>query len=234
MAHIKEVYSAGAVIAHGMDHSGAISVWLAHRYPNLVDGVWASSASLVAQKDYSVYLTHVAEDIRVIGGAECYHQTELAFERMEYLYSRGDFAPIEAAFNLCSPFTPGDPIEGAVFFAAYAMGIGATIRYTHRVGVESLCRYYENHEDPMVALGSFANSTNIYNCVPLDAYSQLTIFQNVTWESTAHDYGMRQLTYQNCRELGWYVSSSGADHPFGKRFPIELFQQQCYYLFGPM
>lgn len=231
--YIAYEYDTGAIITHGFDHAGTIAVWLAHRYPDLIDGVWASSAPLVAQKDYSVFLTNVAEDIRVIGGAECYRQTELAFAQMESLYSTGNYNALEEAFNICGPFTPGDQIEGAVFFAAYALTLGTLIRYSHRVGVETLCDYYDNHDDPMVALGSFLN-VFLVDCAPIDSYSQLTIFQNSTWESTAHHMGMRQITYQYCRELGWYVSSSGADHPFGNRFPIELFQQQCYYIFGPM
>lgn len=230
---IRNQYSAGSVIVHGFDHGGAIAVWLSHRYPSLVDGVWASSATLLAQKDYSVFLTNVAEDIRVIGGQECYHQTELAFARMESLYASGNFQTLEASFNLCDNFTPGDMVEGAVFFAAYSLALGQLIRYSHRMGVDTLCNYYDSHDDPMDALASFINQL-LPDCVPVSAYSQLTIFQDVNWDSAGHVNGMRQITYQFCRELGWYVSSSGADHPFGHRFPLELFQQQCFYLLGPM
>lgn len=232
LTHIIDEHQPGAVILHGFDHGGAIAVWVAHRYPHLVDGLWASSATVVAIKDYGAYLTNVAEDIRVIGGQECYHNTELAFNRMEQLYGSGSYAELEAVFNVCDPFTPGDMIEGSVFFAGYSLTLGTIIRYSHQFGVESLCGYYENHDDPMVALGSFLGAFFGDECVPISGYSQLTIFANVTWESFAHVNGMRQITYQFCREFGWYVSSSGGNHPFGNRFPIELFQQQCQYVFG--
>lgn len=233
VTHLKEEYQTGPIIAHGFDHGAAISVWLAHRHPHLVDGLWASSATILAEKDYSRFLTNVAEDIRIIGGDLCYQQTEEAFARMESLYASGNYQELEEAFKVCTNFTPGDESEAFAFFYTHAVALGSLIRYSHRVGVESLCLYYGLHDDPMLSLASFIEFV-LPDCVNIDGTSELGNMQDIRWDSAAHVSGLRQITYQNCRELGWYVSSSGVDHPFGNRFPLEVFQQQCFNLFGPM
>lgn len=230
--HVVEEYQPGSIILHGFDHGGAIAVWLAHRYPNLYDGLWASAAPVLAVKDNGEYLVNVADDIREIGGDLCYQNTQAAFNSMEFNYNTGNFAELQEKFHVCDPFTPGDAVEGAVFFANYARTMGTLIRYTHRAGVEVLCDYYETHDQPMDALADFFNIFYEGECVPISGYSQLELFGNVEWDSVSHVDGMRQFTYQNCREHGWFISSSVGQHPFGNRFPIELFQQQCQMIFG--
>lgn len=234
VVQMREQYQTGPVICHGFDHGGAISVWLAHRHPHLVSGVWASSATINAVKDHSMYLNNVAEDIRVIGGQECYHQTELAFERMESLYATGNYQPLEEAFNLCSSFSPvPDDLEAFAFFATHAVALGSLIRYSHRMGVETLCEYYTSHDDPMAALASFIQAV-LPVCVDIDPSTLTNDVVDESWDTEGNVIGMRQMLYQSCREFGWFISSAGTDHPFGSRFPLEIFQEQCFNIFGPM
>lgn len=232
VSHLKEEYQTGAVIAHGFDHGAAVSVWLAHRHPHLVDGVWASSATILAMKDNSLFLTNVAEDIRIIGGEECYQKTEQAFERMEALYAAGNYVVLEEAFNLCSSFSPRDDSEAFAFFYTYVLTLGSVVRYSHRAGVEVMCNYLDTYENPMIGFASFIVGM-LPDCVQINYHDLLDDIRDSRWESEALVMGMTQITYQYCREVGWFVSSSGENHPFGNRFPIERFQQQCENLFGP-
>lgn len=232
--YVSNEYQTGAVIAHGFDHGAAISVWLAHRHPDLVQGLWASSATILAEKDNSQYLTNVAEDIRIIGGESCYSHVETAFDQMENLYSSGNYQPLEEAFNLCSSFTPGDEREAFNFFYSHILALGSIIRYSHRLGVEYMCENLDNYEDKMVALAEFI-SIILPDCVYINDSSMMEQIQNVYWNNTLVENGLRQMGYQNCREVGWYhITSENGDHPFGNRLTMEVFYQQCLDLFGPM
>lgn len=231
--HLQEEYQTESVIAHGFHHGGAMSVWLAHRHPQLVAGFWASSATLFAEKDHHMFLTNVAENIQVIGGDQCYRQTEEAFEQMERYYATGNYRELEQAFNLCSNFTGGDDLEAFAFFYTYAVSLGHLIRFTHRTGVEGLCHYYGFNEDPMRGLASFLG-VMLPECIEIDGSETLESVKSIAWDNPTFVRDQRQMMYQYCREFGWYTSSSGANHPFGTRFPLEVFQQHCHTIFGPM
>ena len=96
-----------------------------------------------------------------------------------------------------------------------------------------LCAYYDNHDDPMRALASFIQGF-LDVCIPIVVDTEALGLDEIGWDAETNYYGLRQISYQYCRELGWYMSSSAPNHPFGNRFPIEFFQQTCVELFGRM
>lgn len=232
IVHLRSEYGNVPVIAHGYDHGGALAVWMRQRYPDLVDGVWASSASLHARKDFGEYLVNIGEAIRSIGGDHCYQRTEQAFANMGTLYDEGNYETLEAHFDMCQPFTPNDPIEEAEFFAYHALALSQILRYAHAFGIETLCVYLDEYADPMEGLVAFLKLI-LPGCVPLDSYSQIEVYMDIEWDSVASELGARQLAYQYCREFGWFRTASYLNQPFGHRFPVELFQEQCRMVFGP-
>lgn len=230
--HLRAQHGNPPVIAHGYDHGGALAVWLRQRYPHLVDGVWASSASLLARKDFGEYMANIGIAIRQVGGDRCYQDIEEAFGNMGTLYDNGDYATLEEHFYLCQPFSQSDPIEEAAFFAYYSQVLSEILRYSHALGIETLCDYLDGHEDPMVGVANFIKLV-LPVCVPLNVYEQIEMYQNVDWDTEATELGLRQLSYQYCREFGWFRSSSYDNQPFGNRFPVENFHDACQLLYGP-
>lgn len=221
------------VIVHGFDHGGAIAVWLKHRHPELVTGVWAASATVLARKDYGEFMVNVGKVIRKIGGDECYDRTETVFKRMDQYYSTGQYAILDEKFNLCVPLNPSNPIEGGVLFATYALVLGSALRYSHAVGIAQYCQMLMDSEDELTGFAQYVN-TALVACLDVNAVANFEQFRNVDWDAITNEVGQRQLTYQLCRELGWFRSSTYDNQPFGNRFPIDLFHQQCQFIFGPV
>lgn len=218
-------------MVHGYDQAGALAVWLKQRYPDLVDGAWVSSASLHARKDFGEYLVNIGNVIRSVGGSVCYQNTERAFQNLATYYDSGDFATIERYFKLCQPLKAGDMYQEAQLFAFHALALSEILRYSHAHGIETMCDFLDDYDDPMQGLANFIYMV-LQVCVPLDAYDQLIQYTNVEWDTESTELGMRQLSYQLCREFGWFKASSYSNQPFGDRFPVDLFQDQCYLLFG--
>lgn len=232
IVHLRSEYGNVPVIAHGYDHGGALAVWMRQRYPELIDGVWASSASLHARKDFGEYLVNIGEAIRSIGGDQCYNLTEDAFTNMGAYYDRGDFDTLEQYFDVCQPLIPNSAIQEAEFFAYYTLALSEILRYAHSFGIETLCDMLDDHEDPMEGLANFIKLV-LPVCANLDSYNQLYVMMDEGWDTEASELGVRQLSYQYCREFGWFKAATYLNQPFGRRFPIELFQEQCAFMFGP-
>lgn len=233
ITHLRSVYGNVPVITHGYDHGGALAVWLRQRYPDLVDGVWASSASLHARKDFGEYLVNIGDSIRKVSGEHCYQRTQLAFDNMGALYDQGEYERLEEIFYLCHPITPNDHVVEAQLFAFYALAVSEILRYAHSYGVQLMCEFMEENEDPMLGLAEFAQLV-FPTCIPLDGARGIDIYLDESWELSELTLGGRQLAYQYCREFGWFRSSSYINQPFGSRFPVELFQDQCAQVFGPI
>lgn len=68
---------------HGYQYGGGLVAWFRQKYPHLVTGVWASSATLVAKVDNYGYNEIVGQVYRQLGGSECYHRIENGFEAMD-------------------------------------------------------------------------------------------------------------------------------------------------------
>lgn len=234
ITYLKEQYGEDTpVIAHGFDIGGALAVWLRQRYPDLVDGVWVSHAAVHARKDFGEYLVNIGNSIRSIGGQQCYTDLEAAFTRMGALHDMGAYSTLEENFSLCSGFTGTDRYEEAIFFAYHALFLSEILRYSHVYGIDVLCGTLDNAEDKMLGLATFFGLMEV-PCLDLDAFAQLEIFRNEEWDSNSTEFGLRQISYQFCREFGWFRSSSYADQPFGSRFPVEIFEEECGFLFGPV
>lgn len=232
ITHLRSEYGNVPVILHGYDHGAALAVWTRQRYPDLVDGVWASSASLHARKDFGEYLVTIGNSIRKVGGDKCYQDTEQAFKNMATLYDQGNFEALERLFSVCQSITPNDPVVEAQFFSYHALALSEILRFAHSFGVETLCNFLDEYEDPMEGLASFIKLV-IPTCATLEGYSQMYMYMDEAWDTGATELGVRQLLYQYCREFGWFRASSYINQPFGNRFHIDLFQEQCAMLFGP-
>lgn len=196
-------------------------------------GTWASSATLLAIKDFGEFLVNTGSAVTEVGGQGCYDDLEAAFAMIDLTYASADMATLEETFHLCSPLTVGNVIEGSIFFAAFALLVGQLLRLTHFYGIQQMCTSMEEAENEMVGLAEFIH--NVFpDCIAVDAFATMEVYLDIEWDSPSTDFGMRQVTYQLCREFGWFRSSNHLNHPFGDRFPVELFETQCSFLFGDM
>uniref|UniRef100_A0A1B0DNK4 Peptidase S9 prolyl oligopeptidase catalytic domain-containing protein n=1 Tax=Phlebotomus papatasi TaxID=29031 RepID=A0A1B0DNK4_PHLPP len=116
------------VIAAGIGHGGALASWMRLKYPELIDGAWASSAKVNAIVNFHEFLPNAAETIRIYGGLICYTRMANAFVMLEELFAEGNYTKLFEVFRMCPTEQEFDPeLGGGLFFGTIATAIGMYI-----------------------------------------------------------------------------------------------------------
>lgn len=90
------------IILMGWRYAGSLAVWYQHRYPNVVSGVWASSAPVLAEPNYDSFMPNIGAVIRNIGGDECFQRLQIGILRAESLYALEQHDQLEREFFVCN------------------------------------------------------------------------------------------------------------------------------------
>lgn len=99
------------VIMLGGSYSATMVTWFRLKYPELVNGVWASSAPLDAKIDFFEYKEVMGESLKKIGDQECYDVFKKAYSQIEQLIDVGKPERIEYEFNLCYPLDVNNKLD---------------------------------------------------------------------------------------------------------------------------
>lgn len=110
-----ELRNSGVVMMGG-SYSASVATWFRLKYPDLVNGVWASSAVLLAKADFLEYREVISESIRLVGGEACHKIFEEAYVELERLIAEGTPERINSEFNLCSPLNTKNEMDVWFFF----------------------------------------------------------------------------------------------------------------------
>lgn len=117
------------VIAGGSGYGAALAVWLRQSRPDLVDGVWASSAWLHAIPDFYEFGTNTAISVRIYGGLICYDNLAAAFEEMEHHFVSGHYEILRDGLNLCdTEHGLNGTYAAQLLFGSVASAIGSSIQ----------------------------------------------------------------------------------------------------------
>lgn len=116
------------VIAAGIGQGAAMATWLRQAYPDLIHGVWASSANLLALLNFNQFHVTTAETIRIYGGILCYDRMAEAFEMLEEVYVQQNYTKLIEVFRMCPSEEDFDEeLAGRLFFGTLATLIGQTM-----------------------------------------------------------------------------------------------------------
>ena len=109
-------------------YGATLATWFKRRYPHLVDYVWASSARLEPQLDFSDYFMSVGDDIANVGGNECYDRIQNGFNEVVGILEGTAAAnetievdDLDEIFNLCNSINANDELEVVSFLHGLAM-----------------------------------------------------------------------------------------------------------------
>lgn len=119
IAYIKNIHSElsrSKIILFGASYSGSLVVWFRQNHPEMVDGVWSSSAPLKADLSNEVGKKIVIDTITEIGGKQCMERIERVIIKLQELIEKGESEKIEKDFNLCSKLNTTDEKEVWIFF----------------------------------------------------------------------------------------------------------------------
>lgn len=186
------------VVVVGASYSATVATWARLKYPQLINGAWASSAPINAKLDFYEYNEVMTESIKIIGGEECVAKFEKAFKQLEELVGFSEpknLAKIKNDFKLCEPLNLARDVEH--FFYEMSDTVAGLVQ-SHRSGdIEKGCKFMldENHSDEVAALGAWVNSRKNFKCLNMNYEDTIKKFNNATWGSEANKQ-LRQWTYQ--------------------------------------
>lgn len=229
IVQLKVRYGDVPVIAHGNDQGAAIAIWTRQQYPDLIDGVWATSPSLLGIRDMGEYLVVLGESIRKVGGDDCYKDLEQAYAYMASFYDQGYLSTLEELFNTCEPFTPNYPEHEHTFYEQIMMGLTGYFRNGHTTAIQNFCDHLSEADDPMTGYANFRRERLTSDCLVIDTQRHLTPSLSELWETEG---AIRLYMYRACTTFGWMRATTRANQPFGNRLPVEAFDVQCQFLFG--
>lgn len=231
------------VILFGRGYGGSLALWARQKYPNLVDGVWASSAPINAVFEYPQFMPNTYNTFNSIGGPQCGQVITGAFRFIEESIRTGDTSYVNERLRLCTPIAVDIEEELSMLFQGFSQSIGSNFvahaRYTDvdaacniMLGVDSPDDPPENDLDAFARwyIDDFFASSNLTATCIINSY--LFIYKNTSWDSMSSELGNRQNSWLKCTQLGQHtVSNNGENHPFGWRFGPEFFHHFCAEVF---
>lgn len=211
----------------GGSYSATMVTWFRQRYPNLVNGVWASSAPLFAKVDFTEYKEVVGWAMQHVGGDLCHSRLETAFAQMETDVASGNTANIQQHFNLCPDVDLTNQLDIWSFFSAISDELAGLVQYHWTGDIEGACSIITNPSyTPIEGLARWVRGGSS-SCYDAGYQSFLNYLKDPAWNTPATDSAYRQWLFQTCNEYGWYQTSGSPNQPFGTSFPVEFYVQMC-------
>lgn len=132
--HIRQLhpeFRQSEVILIGGAYAGGIVTWTRQRYPHLVAGAWASSATVLANFEFIEYNEVVGSAFNHLGGENCFQRLSGAFSQAEQLISEENFTEISNLFRICENINFDDPYDVMEFFTILLQPLTRIVQY-HR------------------------------------------------------------------------------------------------------
>lgn len=218
------------VIMVGGSYAGTMVAWFRQKYPHLVNGVWSSSAPLLAKTDFTEYKEVVGESISLVGGSVCYERLDSVFTELEELIAANQTELITQAFNLCNPIDTSSDFEIWQFFNIITDEFAGLVQYHWPGDIEDACNLILSSENGITEVGRWITH-QLGICVETGYSNFIDFYRNTNWSHGSNLNSYRQWTYQTCAEYGWFQTSNSVNQPFGSSFPVELFIQTCVDLY---
>lgn len=221
------------VIVFGGSYGGMLSVYMRVRYPNIVAGALAASAPILSTAgmgDSAQFFRDVTADFENYNPA-CRDAVKGAFEKLQTLAQKEDYAQIQSEFSLCKTPSSAADIHQLNGLLRNAFTLMAMLDYPYKTAfmssmpafpVKVACDTMLKGNDLMSALkdtvGIVYNSTGKLTC--LDIYNLYIECADPTgcglgFDSMAWDY-------QACTEIEMCFESNGVSD----MFPVMPFTQQ--------
>ncbi|KAG4072743.1 hypothetical protein HA402_001855 [Bradysia odoriphaga] len=241
--HIRQLhpeFNQSEVILIGGAYAGSIVTWTRQRYPHLVAGAWASSATVFANFEFIEYNEVVGSAFNQLGGENCFERLSGAFSQAEQLISEENFTEISNIFRICENINFDDPYDVMEFFTLLLQPLTRVVQY-HRDGdITEVCTSLLEvpTESDIQSYGRWfirrvlGENPLPNDCVDFHFESDIQLHRNISWESTAVQRNDRQWFFQTCREFGWFRTTGSTSQPFGSSITIDYYLKFCSEVFG--
>jgi len=228
------------VISFGGSYGGILTAYMRFKYPNLVQGALAASAPIYLTAGLSkstLFFEAVTKDFEKEEG--CVPLVRQAFDLMEELAKKEDFATLSKEFSLCKPISDPAGYHHLLMWMRNAFTIMAMVDYPYPASfianlpawpVHAACTQLVNQTSSGVPiLSAFKNLASILyndgsNC--FDIYAQFIECADPTSCGLGND--AKAWDYQACTELDVGQESNGVTDMFPViRDSFEIRQAYC-------
>jgi hypothetical protein len=223
------------VILFGRGFGGRLAAWARQKYPNLIDGAWASSAPINAISDFGEFFENLGDSIEELGGPECRTRIENAFQEIDDFILEENSTHVEERLRMCSRIQTSSFEDVGAFFYKLAIELGHFMKFVKPEQVREKC---EMMLDP-IADSDFEGFARWFiddylrnvDCVDASYESLVRDSSNINWNTVSTIGGRRQNLWMQCTQIGQFVTSSSLNTS-SLRFPVEFFYKLCADVFG--
>ncbi|CAO1423307.1 unnamed protein product [Diamesa hyperborea] len=224
------------VIMVGTMFGGNLVSWFRAKYPQHVDGVWASSSFVEARMNFKEYLEAIGQDITVFGSNACFRRIRRAFGTIQALINGGRSTVIDEFFRLCTPLDASNKFEVSRLLEAIAESVTEGIinggyQYAHRM-CEDLTSSNNNTNDLIAFSEWFLIEHQSTGCFEMTFEELVDFLAEEHWNDFGAITGRRQFTYLTCTEYGWFATSDSTKQPFGNGITLDYFIEMCSRVYG--
>lgn len=236
--HIKqqdERLADARVILVGTAFGGNLAAWFRVKYPQHVDGVWASSSFVEARMNFTEYFQAIGEDMQSFGSQGCYSRIWQAFRAMESLIDQEGSDALDEMFHLCHPINATNDLDVQHFFFLLSEAVSTGIVNGGSTYIDDMCEWI-TYDETADDLDAFAEWFMIVHrspgCFGTTFEEVIEVHAEIDWDVLGVLTGRRQYQYLLCTEYGWFTTAETDDQPFGSRINTSYFSELCTRVFG--
>ncbi|CAG4977592.1 unnamed protein product [Parnassius apollo] len=222
----KPFFANSKIVVVGGSYAGNLAAWMRLLYPDLVDAAIASSAPVLAKKDFYEYLETVNTDYAQYGTSGCLKSINKLFINYESMFETQEgIKKLKEEENICPENDMSIPENKQLFFLEKASAFMSNAQYgntkkinDHCANVNETKKYLLFDEPSFWIKRSDCNDLDFNNMIN-DNYKN-KINWIVCW------------TYQTCTEYGYFQSTSSNKQPFTNNIPVDFYVKLCTKTFG--
>lgn len=188
------------VILVGASYAASMVTWFRYHYPMHANGVWASSAPLVAKADFIEYKEVVGQAYKQVGSQKCYDKIQEGFAALEMLVAFNHVERIEKELKLCYRLDVSKKFDVWNMFNGLSNIMAAPVQNARPGEIEGVCDILtdDKHVDGIAALGAYIDIVYDGRCFSHVFDNDVSFYNNTDWNHVAN-YAFRQWIYQTCK-----------------------------------
>ncbi|XP_075984612.1 putative serine protease K12H4.7 [Anticarsia gemmatalis] len=128
------------VVVIGGSYPGNLAAWMRLKFPNLVDAALASSAPVLAKKDFHEYIETVQDVFKKYGTPTCYSKIRSSFERYhQLLQTNNGIIQLKKENKICHNTDMTRPKTQQMFFMSKSSPLMHAVQYGSPESIKQIC-----------------------------------------------------------------------------------------------
>ncbi|CAH2102188.1 unnamed protein product [Euphydryas editha] len=223
------MFNNSKVVVIGGSYSGNLAAWMRMLYPELVDAALASSAPVLAKKDFYEYLEKVNDNYEQYGTSECLDNIRNTFERYDRLLQSSEgINLLKEEENICQDCDLTVLKNRQVFFSEKVSKFMIYSQYGNTKNIKEHCK--KLNTSLKLQILDKTSKPNFWvarkGCYYYDFDKMIEEYKDKENEWVI------AWIYQTCTEFGYFQTTSSKSQPFTNNIGLNFYIEMCSVLFG--